>query len=96
MRRLPFLSFFLLLMVPLAGMGQTSKGTLTGRVTDNAGAVLQGAMIQILQLSASYVSDTQGEFVAPNLAPGSYEVRISFVGFAPFSTTVTIEAGKLL
>ena len=94
MRRLPFLSFFLLLMVPLAGMGQTSKGTLTGRVTDNAGAVLQGAMIQILQLSASYVSDTQGEFVAPNLAPGSYEVRISFVGFAPLSTTVTIEAGK--
>jgi TonB-dependent receptor len=81
-------------MVPLAGMGQTSKGTLTGRVTDNAGAVLQGAMIQILQLSASYVSDTQGEFVAPNLAPGSYEVRISFVGFAPLSTTVTIEAGK--
>jgi len=96
MRRLPFLSFLLMLVIPLTGMSQTSKGTLTGRVTDSAGAVLQGAMVQIMQSSASYVSDTRGEFVAPNLAPGSYEVRISFVGFAPFVKTVAVAAGQAI
>ena len=94
MRRFPLLSFLLLLVIPLAGMGQTGKGTLTGHVTDTSGAVLQGAQIHILQTAQSFVSDRQGEFVAPNLAPGSYEVKIAFVGFAPFDQTVTIAAGQ--
>jgi TonB-dependent receptor len=56
--------------------------------------VLQGARVEIIQTSASYVSDYQGEFVAPNLAPGSYDVKISFLGFAPFTGTVTVTAGQ--
>jgi len=94
MRRLPLLSLLLLLVIPLASIGQTGKGTLTGHVTDSAGAVLQGAQIHILQTAQSFVSDTQGEFVVPNLAPGSYEVKITFVGFAPFDQTVTIASGQ--
>jgi protocatechuate 3,4-dioxygenase beta subunit len=94
MKRLPLLSLLLLLVIPLTGFGQSSKGTLTGRVTDTAGAVLQGATIQIIQNSATYVSDKQGEFVVPNIAPGSYEVKITFVGFAPFDKTVTVIVGQ--
>jgi TonB-dependent receptor len=84
----------LLLLIPLAGMSQTGRGTLTGHVTDKAGAVLQGAQVHILQTTQSFVSDTQGQFVVPNLAPGTYEVKIAFVGFAPFDQTVTIAAGQ--
>ena len=94
MRRVPLLSVMLLLVMPFAVLGQTGRGTLTGHVTDKAGAVLQGAQIHILQSAQSFVSDTQGEFVVPNLAPGSYEVKIAFVGFAPFDQTVTIAAGR--
>jgi TonB-dependent receptor len=94
MRRLPFLTFLLLLALPLAGMEPGSKGTLTGHVTDKTGAVLQGAQIQTVPGSATYVSDKQGEFFIPNLVPGSYEVRISFLGFAPFTKTVSITAGQ--
>jgi TonB-dependent receptor len=94
MRRLSILTVLLLLIVPLAGMSQSSKETLTGRVTDTAGAVLQGAHIEILQSSASFVSDKQGEFVVPNLVPGSYEVKITFVGFAPITATVTVKSGQ--
>ena len=95
MRRLTFLSLLLLLILPLSGLGQTAKGTLTVHVTDAAEAVLQGAQIQIVQSQASYVSNRQGDLVVPNLMPGSYEVKISFVGFAPFSKTVAIAAGQV-
>jgi TonB-dependent receptor len=94
MRRLPLLTFLLLLFVANSGWGQSTKGTLTGRITDTAGAVLQGAHIRILQNSASFVSDKQGEFIVPNLVPGSYEVKITFVGFAPLTTTVTVKPGQ--
>ena len=96
MRRLLFLSLLLLIaaQVGFGEMSKEAKETLTGSVTDTSGAVLQGAQIQILQSLASYVSDKQGEFVVPSLDPGSYEVRITFVGFMPFVKTVTIEAGK--
>jgi TonB-dependent receptor len=94
LRRFSLLFLLLLLLIPLAGIGQTGRSTLTGHVTDKAGAVLQGAQIHILQTAQSFVSDAQGAFVAPNLAPGSYEVKITFVGFAPFDQTVTIAAGQ--
>jgi hypothetical protein len=56
-------------MLPFAGLAQTGKATLIGRVIDAAGAVLQGAEIQTVPSSASHVSDKQGEFIIPNLAP---------------------------
>jgi TonB-dependent receptor len=68
---------------------------MTGRVTDSAGAVLQGARIELTPSTGSFVSDKQGEFVISNLAPGSYQVSISFVGFAPFSQTVAVAGGQL-
>src|SRR5208337_3026247 len=85
MRRLPFLSLMLVLLLAHTGLSQSSKGILTGHVTDKAGAVLQGAQIQLTPSAGTIVSDVQGDFIVPNLAPGSYEVKISFVGFTPFA-----------
>jgi TonB-dependent receptor len=94
MRRLWLLSFLLLLQIPLVGLGQTNKGSLIGRATDAAGAVLQGAQIQLTPNAGVYVTDKQGEFIITNLAAGAYDVKISFVGFAPFTKTVTISGGQ--
>ncbi|MFZ1086985.1 MAG: TonB-dependent receptor [Terracidiphilus sp.] len=94
MRRLLFLSILLLLAMPLAAMESDSKGTLIGRVSDTSGAVLQGAQILIQPSMTTSVSSIQGEFILTNLAPGSYNVSITFVGFAPFTKSVTILAGQ--
>jgi TonB-dependent receptor len=94
MRRLSLLSALLLFLITQIGFSQSTRGTLTVRVTDAAGAVLQGAQIQLIQSSASFVSDKQGELIIPNLAPGSYELKITFVGFAPVTKTVTILSGQ--
>jgi len=95
MRRLPLSFFLLLLVIPLGAFGQASKGSLTGHITDSAGAVLQGAQIQVLPGLELFVSDKQGDFTVTNLAPGAYTVNVSFVGFASFSQSVAIASGQL-
>ncbi len=94
--RLRFLALIALLAVCAlpALKAQTQRASLNGRVTDTAGAVLQGARIQINPGEITAVSNTQGEFVIQNLAPGSYQVSITFVGFANFSKDVAVAAGQ--
>ena len=71
-----------------------AKGMISGRVTDSAGAVLQGARIELAG-NAAVVSNNQGEFTLGDLAAGTYTVTISYVGFAPFTTNVTVTAGQV-
>jgi Peptidase family M1 domain/Carboxypeptidase regulatory-like domain len=69
--------------------------TLSGTVKDPSGAVVAGAKVEInggnltqaLQLS----TDTNGKFVAPNLAPGKYTVRVSKAGFDEVTSTVELQ-----
>jgi TonB-dependent receptor len=73
---------------------QTSRGVVTGRLTDGAGGVLQGARVELQPSGASAVSNTQGEFTIGDVAPATYEMKVSFVGFAPFTSQVTVAAGQ--
>ncbi len=76
-------------------LAQSGRGTLAGRVTDSAGAVLQGAKIELSPTAAAAASGSQGEFTITDLAPGSYTVTVSYVGFTPFSTNATVAAGQV-
>ena len=67
------------------GMAQTTTATLSGQVTDESGAVLPGAQLTVSNtatgVSRTLVTDAGGRFVAPQLAPGSYEVTATSSGF---------------
>jgi TonB-dependent receptor len=71
-----------------------ASGSVAGSVKDSAGAVLQGAQIVLQPAAASAASDALGNFVLLNVAPGTYTVTVSYVGFAKFQTTVTVVAGQ--
>jgi len=79
----------------LAVMAQVNKGTIAGRVVDISGAVLQGARVELPVAALSTVSNEQGEFSFSGMAPGSYNLTISFVGFSSFAGDVTVKAGQV-
>ncbi|MGD0860988.1 MAG: TonB-dependent receptor [Terracidiphilus sp.] len=73
---------------------QAGKGIITGVVKDSAGAVLQGAKIEMQPQIRPVTTDGQGEFTVTEVTPETYFVTISYVGFTPYSSSVTVVAGQ--
>src|SRR5215471_13473273 len=64
---------------------QGVRATIVGRVTDDTGAVLPGANITITNVgtneSRSVLSNDNGEYAIPQLAPGQYTLTAEYAGF---------------
>src|SRR6266481_9887141 len=82
-----------LCLVPIAA--QESKGTISGTVKDPTGGVMVGALVELQPTGKRVVSDDQGQFRIPDVAPGQYTLTASYVGFAAFSTSVTVAPGQV-
>jgi hypothetical protein len=84
-----------------AAVAQITSGTISGTVKDPTGAVVQGASISIVDpangLTRKVKTSGSGEFVAPNLLPGTYNITVEAQGFkkAEFAGFVLTAAGKL-
>ncbi len=88
------LALFISAFSPSALFAQSSKGTLSGKVSDTSGGVLQGAQVTLDPGGASAVSDVLGEFRINGVDAGNYTVTITYVGFKTFTKTVTIAPGQ--
>ncbi|MBV9075748.1 MAG: TonB-dependent receptor [Acidobacteria bacterium] len=75
-------------------MSQTTPGWVAGTVLDAGGAVLQGAQVELLPKEVFVASNGTGGFIIKNLLPGTYTLKISYEGFAPFTTEVNVAAGS--
>ena len=74
-------------------LAQTSTGTLTGRVYEEAtGRSLQGATVKVVGSTVSDITDADGSFRL-GLPPGNYTLDIEYVGLDHFKQTVTVTAG---
>ena len=94
MKRLPLLSFLLVLICAQACWSQAAKSTLTGTVVDNSGSVLKGARLELLPLKLVGETNPQGEFSLFDVPAGSYTLSVSFVGFKTTETKVDVIAGQ--
>ena len=90
-----FLMVFLIvcLFSVSAAQAQEGKGSVSGRVTDPDHVALQGARVELQPIGLTAVSDSQGQFTISDVLSGSYTLTVSYIGFAPFSTPVSITAG---
>lgn len=70
-------------------------GTISGRVTDADRQILPGAAVTIEELHTGTVADVNGFYTLTNLKPGTYKVKISYVGYAPKTYTVKLTAGSV-
>lgn len=94
-----FLSRLLLLAGILCGTSSafaqgTNLGTIRGRVTDQAGAAVQNASVQVTDLetniSRDLTTNAEGEYEAAALKSGTYRVTVSVQGFATKAIRVTL------
>ncbi|WP_263351789.1 TonB-dependent receptor [Acidicapsa acidisoli] len=88
------LVFALLLCGFLPGAKAQTRGAVGGTVTDQAGAILQGAQISTQSPALTVSTNEEGRFYINGLAPGTYNLTITYVGLAPFTTTVSVSAGQ--
>src|SRR6266700_2405099 len=65
---------------------QVAGGTLTGTVKDSSGAVIPNAQVVIMDVATGVTRTVSpggaGLYTAPNLLPGTYEVRVTATGFS--------------
>lgn len=69
-------------------------GTVRGRIVDTENHVLPGATVMIENLKTGVVSDINGYYTVHNLAPGTYTVKVSYVGYAPKTAVMTVAPDK--
>src|SRR5947207_15857404 len=72
--------------------------SVSGRVTDGTGAVVQGAKVTARQTdtnqTTTLATDREGRFRFPYLRVGSYEIRVQQPGFAEAARLVTLTLGS--
>lgn len=95
----PVSAFVFVLCLAFAGFAQdiATKGGISGRVTDANGAVLVKAKVTVSGPTGDRVVETNsdGEFEAQNLIPGSYKVKAEVSGFKSVSVpNVEVYVGK--
>ena len=78
--------FALAFLLQLCTYAQAVNGTVVGTITDSGGGVVPGAKVTIVNPSTSTTrsatADGNGYYTFPNLAPGTYDVKVQKEGFA--------------
>lgn len=86
-KTLRYLSSFICLLVLAAPLSAqtTINGSLRGRITDPANAVVAGASLTLTNvetgLTQTATSDAAGQYVLPRIAPGRYTLTVEKGGF---------------
>ncbi|HEX4574975.1 MAG TPA: DUF2012 domain-containing protein, partial [Gemmatimonadales bacterium] len=90
-----FLSLCLVFSVPLGAQSADggTAGAIVGRVTDSTGHATVGATVRVQNTSLAARTRDDGSFRFDHVPPGSYQLRIALLGFAPDSSTVTVTGG---
>jgi hypothetical protein len=83
----------LLLLAPL--FGQSTRASLTGRITDPKKAVIIGASVTVINTGTGIhyqgLTNEIGEYYVPDLPPGTYRIEVEKLGFK-----AVIQAGLIL
>ena len=90
-----------LVLLSISVFGQAGTGTITGTVTDPAGAVIANAAVEVKGTDTGVpyptVTTDTGAYTVLRLPPGPYSVTVSAPGFKKFTRGgLTVSAGQTL
>jgi hypothetical protein len=80
---------------------QANQGTIQGGVFDQTGGAIPGASVTVIDVARGVMrtltADSAGQYVAPNLTPGTYTVRAEAKGFRTVEHSgVLVEVGQTI
>lgn len=73
---------------------EAALGVMRGRIVDAQNQVLPGATVMIESLHTGVVSDVNGYYTLANLKPGTYIVKVTYVGYQPKTMKLTVQPDK--
>jgi hypothetical protein len=77
-----------LALIAVSAWGQTSSGSISGRVLDPSGQAVPGATLRLVRQDTgetrTFTSDAVGEFTFTSVQPGSYDLSAKADGFKQF------------
>lgn len=85
--------------VPLTvSVVQIDGPAIRGQLSDDRNVLLQGALIRLIGTNRETTTDSQGRFRFDNLAAGTYQLEVSYLGYAvkQVDVLVTAEQGAAL
>ncbi len=82
----------LLLVLTLAVYGQNS--TLSGKVSTVTGEALEAANIILEGTSLGIITDMNGNFLISDIPAGTYQVKVSYLGYLSVSEAISLETGQ--
>ena len=86
------------LVFALAVHGQTSRGTVTGTVLDQSGAVIRGAGVRLAGVDTgaklSTMSNDSGVYRFDAVDLGVYELEVAHAGFRPSRPPLSWDHGR--
>jgi hypothetical protein len=90
-----------LILCAVVGFSQTDRGTITGTITDPAGAVIPGAQIEAENINTGAIyranSTNTGNYTIGQLPAGKYQLSSSVAGFKQFMQTgITVMVAQTL
>jgi len=95
---LPLFVFLLLSSVVIPGdaAAQGAPATIKGTVRDKeSGEQLDYANVLLVGTTRGTMSLGGGVFYFNGMAPGTYTVKVLYLGYAPMEMTITLQAGDI-
>ena len=93
-----FIFGMLFLLMASVCWAQFNTAQITGAVKDMTGAVLPGAAVTAVHRGTGFrseqISDSNGEFLLPNLPVGEYAVSVEFPGFKRVNQSIVLLIGQ--
>ncbi len=97
------LSRFLFLLTVFASvlapsLAQGIRATITGRITDQAGAVVPGTKVTITNTGTNEArtsaANEEGDYTIPQIPPGDYQLTVEQAGFKKSIQRFTLQTGQ--
>lgn len=68
-------------------------GIIRGIIKDKSGEILIGANVVVKETHFGCATNREGEYVVRKLAPGTYTIEVSYIGYKKETQTVSVKAG---